>query len=242
MTLQAPITLTLSSDFNEGGALPAGWTTYDSQERRTGYSSGYTQGCRVLQFTGASRGFNYGLYFRNISGSAHQGWAKYGLSDGGTTLNLAPGHYMLKYRICNWNMPDFGSVELNIEKRTDNSSIASQTYMPTINIGNVASNSFGNPEQQAFEFDITEQGAYSIAIYSAASEWSDCIIGHLNLTAKSFVNTGIVDMQNDKRTVRNDDAVYDLQGRKVSVPHPSSPSPVLRKGIYIKNGKKYFAF
>ena len=242
VTLQAPITLTLSSDFNEGGALPAGWTTYDSQERRTGYSNGYTQGCRVLQFTGASRGFNYGLYFRNISGSAHQGWAKYGLSDGGTTLNLAPGHYMLKYRICNWNMPDFGSVELNIEKRTDNSSIASQTYMPTINIGNVASNSFGNPEQQAFEFDITEQDAYSIAIYSAASEWSDCIIGHLNLTAKSFINTGIVDMQNDQRTVRNDDAVYDLQGRKVSAPNPSSPSSVLRKGIYIKNGKKYFAF
>ena len=139
-------------------------------------------------------------------------------------------------------MPDFGSVELNIEKRTDNSSIASQTYMPSINIGNVASNSFGNPEQQAFEFDITEQGAYSIAIYSAASEWSDCIVGQLNITAKSFINTGIVDMLNDQRTVRNDDAVYDLQGRKVSAPNSSSPSSVLRKGIYIKNGKKYFAF
>ena len=118
LTLQAPKTLTLSSDFTEGGALPAGWTTYDSNERRTGYSNGYSQGCRVLQFTGASRGFNYGLYFRNISGNAHQGWAKYGLSDGGTTLNLAPGHYTLKYKICNWNMPNFGAVELNIEKST----------------------------------------------------------------------------------------------------------------------------
>ena len=139
-------------------------------------------------------------------------------------------------------MPNFGSVELNIEKNTGNSSIASQTYMPTINIGNVASNSFGNPEQQAFEFDITEQGAYSIAIYSAASEWSDCIIGQLILIANSYNDTGIDDQLNDKRTLPYDDAVYDLQGRKVSVPNPSSPSSVLRKGIYIKNGKKFFAF
>ena len=235
VTLQAPTTLTLSSEFSEGGALPAGWTTYDSKERRTGYSNGYSQGCRVLQFTGASRGFNYGLYFRNISGGVHQGWAKYGLSDGGTTLNLAPGHYTLKYKICNWNMSDFGSVELNIEKPTG-SSIASQTYMPTINIGNVASNNFSSPEQQLFEFDITEQGAYTIAVYSAASEWSDCIVGQLILTANSYNETGINAIDNSQSTISN--AIYDLQGRKVSVFNPSSASPALRKGIYILNGKK----
>jgi hypothetical protein len=237
VTLQAPKSLTLSSDFTEGGALPAGWTTYDSKERRTGYSNGYSQGCRVLQFTGSPRGFNYGLYFRNISGNAHQGWAKYGLSDGGTTLNLAPGHYTLKYKICNWNMPNFGSVELNIEKSTG-SSIASQTYIPIINIGNVTTNSFGNPEQQAFEFDITEQGAYAIAVYSAASEWSDCIVGQLILTANSYTETGISDAARVMKKVNNN-VVYDLQGRKISVSNPSSVSPALRKGIYIKNGKKY---
>ena len=227
VTLTAPTSLSLSSAFTEGGALPAGWTTYDSSERRTGYSSGYSQGCRVLQFTGSSRGFNYGLYFRNIGGRAHQGWAKYGLSDGGTTLSLAPGHYTLKYRICNWNMANFGSVvELNIEKRANGESIAKQTYMPTINIGNVASNNFGNPEQQSFEFDITEQGDYVIAIYSAASEWSDCIVGQLSLTANSFSSTDIEVIDN-LRLGSGD--VYDLQGRKVSV---------LRKGIYIQNGKK----
>ena len=229
VTLQAPKSLTLSSEFNEGGALPAGWTTYDSKERRTGYSNGYTQGCRILQFTGSSRGFNYGLYFRNISGNAHQGWAKYGLLDGGTTLNLAPGHYTLKYKICNWNMPDFGSVEVNIEKRTGSGSIASQTYMPTINIGNVASNNFGNPEQQVFEFDITEQGTYAIAVYSAASEWSDCIVGQLILTANSYSDTGIDAMPNDKGTMTNDPAIYNLQGRPVA--HPT-------KGLYIHKGKK----
>ena len=123
-------------------------------------------------------------------------------------------------------MANFGSVELNIEKRANGESIAKQTYMPTINIGNVASNNFGNPEQQSFEFDITEQGDYVVAIYSAASEWSDCIVGQLSLTANSFSSTDIEVIDN-LRLESGD--VYDLQGRKVSV---------LRKGIYIQNGKK----
>lgn len=231
VTLQAPTSLSLSSAFTEGGALPAGWTTYDSSERRVGYSSGYGQGCRVLQFTGVLRGFNYGLYFRNIGGKAHQGWAKYGLSDAGTTLSMAPGHYTLKYKICNWNMSNFGAVELYIENRAGNASIASQTYKPNINIGNVASNNFSSPEQQILEFDVTEQGDYVIAIYSAASEWSDCIVGQLSLTADSYSPTAIEVMghlEPDHRRFESD-AVYDLQGRKVSV---------LRKGIYIQNGQK----
>ena len=230
MTLQAPTLLNISSEFKEGGALPAGWTTYDSSERRIGYSSGYSQGCRVLEFTGSPRGLNYGLYFRNINGKAHQGWAKYGLSDGTTTLSLAPGHYTLKYKICNWNMPDFGSVELCIEKRTGNTCIANQTYMPTINIGNSPSNSFGNFQQETFEFDITEQGDYAIAIYSAASEWSDCIIGQLSLTANDYTPTGISAPQNNQQQITNDNEVFDLQGRRVNSP--------TKAGIYIKNAKK----
>ena len=228
VTMQAPTTLTPSTDFKEANALPAGWTTYDSSERRTGYSSGYSSGCRVLQFTGSSKGFNYGLYFRNINGKAHQGWAKYGLSDGGSTLSLAPGHYTLKYKICNWNMADFGQVEVGIERRTGSTTIASQTYMPNINIGNVASNNFSSPQQQTFEFDIAEQGDYVIAIYSAASEWSDCIVGQLSLTASSYLATGInppVTLYPSPFT-----PTYDLQGRRVESP--------AKAGLYIRNGKK----
>ena len=123
-------------------------------------------------------------------------------------------------------MANFGSVELNIEKRANGESVAKQTYMPTINIGNVASNSFGNPEQKSLEFDVTEQGNYVIAIYSAASEWSDCIVGQLSLTANSYSSTGIKVIDNLRLETGD---VYDLQGRKVSV---------LQKGIYIQNGKK----
>ena len=232
LTLQTPVSLTLSSDFTEGGALPAGWTTYDSSERRTGYGSGFSSGCRVLQFTGSPKGFSYGLYFRNINGKVHQGWAKYGLSDSGTTLSLAPGHYTLKYKICNWNMENFGTVELNIERRTGGTSIASQEYTPNINIGNVASNSFSSPQQQTFEFDVTEQGDYAIALYSAASEWSDCILGQLILTANSYIDTGIESVTSPAQGLQ-DDTFYDLQGRPIPSSHP------LPKGIYIKNGKKY---
>lgn len=226
VTLQKPTTLTLSTDFKEGGAIPAGWTTYDSNERRTGYSNGYTSGCRVLQFTGSSKGFNYGLYFRNINGNTKQGYAKFGLSGAGTTLSLAPGHYTLKYKICNWNMADFGEVELDIETRAGKS-IASQTYTPNINIGNVASNNFSSPTQQTFEFDITEQGDYVIALYSAASEWSDCIIGQLSLTANSYVTTSI---ETPTHNQAPNTPIYDIDGQRVISPTKS--------GIYISNGKK----
>ena len=228
VTLQAPTsTLSLSTSFNEGNAIPAGWTTYDSSERRIGYSNGYSSGCRVLQFTGSSKGFNYGLYFRNISGNAHAGWAKYGLSDAGTTLSLAPGHYTLKYKICNWNMSNFGQVEVCVEKR-NGQSVSNQTYMPNVNIGNVASNNFSSPAQQTFEFDITEQGDYVIAIYSAASGWSDCIVGQLSLSANSYV-TGVTEVK-DVNEIK-DNTIYDLQGRQVTNP---------QHGIFIKNNQKIF--
>jgi poly(3-hydroxybutyrate) depolymerase len=231
VTLQAPTSLIISSAFTEGGALPAGWTTYDSSERRTGYSSGYSSGCRVLQFTGSPRGLNYGLYFRNINGKAHQGWAKYGLSDGGTTLSLAPGHYTLKYKICNWNKPEFTPIELSIEKRTGSVSVASQTYTPTINIGNVASNSFGTIQQQTFEFDITEQGNYVIALYAADVEWSDCILGQLVLAANSYVATNIEAPMSTVNSQLSTDKYYTLQG--VEVEHPTH-------GVYIYNGKQVY--
>ena len=125
-------------------------------------------------------------------------------------------------------MSNYGAVELNIEKREDNASIASQTYTPSVNIGNVASNSFSNIDEQTFEFDVTEQGDYVIAIYSAASEWSDCIIGQLTLSANGNVSSGIKEF-NSNSDAPQSSAVYDLQGRIVSA---SS------KGLYIKNGKK----
>ena len=126
-------------------------------------------------------------------------------------------------------MPDFGTIELNVETRSG-TSIAQQTYTPDINIGNVASNKFNTPEQQTFEFDVTTQDDYVLAIYAAPSEWSDCIVGQLILTADSYSPAGINPTFHDKEQMRGGDAVYDLQGRKVI--HPT------KAGIYIHNGRK----
>ena len=234
VTLQAPTSLTVSQAFAEGGALPAGWTTYDGKERRVGYSNGYSLGCRVLQFTGSPRGLNYGLYFRNIEGKARQGWAKYGLTNSGTTLRLSPGHYTLKYKICNWNKPEFTPVEIGIEKSTGNGSIAKTTFTPAINIGNVASNSFGQLQQQTFEFDITEEGNYAIALYTADVEYGDCILGQLILANNSYLATGFSQIENGECGI--DNSVFDLQGRKIV--NRQSVNGKLQRGIYIMNGKK----
>lgn len=42
----------------------------------------------------------------------------------------------------------------------------------------------------------------------------------------------------DDRKSTNDDAIYDLQGRKVMT-HSSFLTPHLKKGLYIHHGKKY---
>ena len=240
-----PQAANFSSGFNDAGSVPAGWTTYDSSEKRTGYSNGFSQGCRVLEFTGSSRGLDYGFYFRNINGKARQGWAKYGLADTGCTLTLWPGHYTLRYKICNWNNSFFTPVELCIEKRTGGESVASQTYTPKVNIGNNASNNFGIIRQESFEFDIAEQGDYVIALYAADKEWSDCILGQLFLSSNGYTTTGIdhspLTIDHSPFTIDCEPfTIHDLQGRQVTSPQSGlyiirsqdgSIKKVLRKGF-----------
>lgn len=226
VTLTASQTMSLSQKFTENASIPAGWTSYDSEEKRVGYSNGYERGCRVMQLTGNPRAFNYGFYFRNISGSQHAGWIKYGLADAGATLSLAPGHYTLKYKACNWNIATFAPLEFAIETRTG-TAVVSTTYTPTVNIGNAASNGFSGVTEQTFEFDITTQGDYVIAVYSAASGWSDGMVGSLVLTAQSYGTTGVEAVRQSVTPTE----IYDIQGRRLS----QQP----RKGLFIQNGKKY---
>ena len=115
------------------------------------------------------------------------------------------------------------------EKRTGNVSIASQTYTPNINIGNKTDNNFSSPALQTFEFDITEQGDYVIAIYSAASEWSDAIIGQMYIMNNSYVATGIHTTQASQE---GNERIYNLQGQNIRSLSQQKP------GIYISNGKK----
>ena len=234
VTLAAPQTLDFSKAFAEAGCVPAGWVTQDSKEQRIGYANSFTQGCRVLRFTGATRAFDYGLYFRNIGGKNHQGWVKYGLVNTDNTLTLAPGHYTLKYQICNWNNPEFSPVEILVQQRNNFQTVATQTYTPDVNIGNVASNSFGPVAQQTLEFDVATQADFVFVFYAAAAEWADCVIGQLILTADSYDLTGISDVE---RSTLNVQRYYDLQGRQQRSTFNVQRS-TLKSGLYVKNGKK----
>lgn len=226
VTLTASQTLSLSQRFTENACTPAGWISYDGSEKRIGYVGGHGNGSRVMQLTGSPRAFNYGYYFRNINGNRHDGWIKYGLPESSATLSLAPGHYVLKFKACNWNMASFGELEFAVEKAAGGQAVASTTYKPTVNIGNNAGNGFSGVTQQTFEFDVTEQGNYVLAVYSEASGWSDGMVGELILTANGYETTGV------KTTSRAETptAIFDLQG------HRLAQAP--RKGIYIQNGKK----
>jgi poly(3-hydroxybutyrate) depolymerase len=225
LNLQAPASLNLSQAFSEAGCVPAGWAVYDSKEKRTGYSSGYGQGCRILQLTGSQRDFDYGLYIRNIEGSARAGWAKYGLAETGTALTLAPGRYVLDYRICNWNCPSFAPVEIRIEKSAGGQAVASKSFTPAVNIGNAVSNSFSGVETQTFEFAITESDSYVLAFYTADGQWTDCIIGALQLSAREYGTVGI----STATAEQGSGICYNLQG--IAVERPT-------KGMYLRNGKK----
>ena len=124
-------------------------------------------------------------------------------------------------------------MELNIEKRNGGTSVAKKSYTPTINIGNSTSNSFGNPKQQTFEFDITELDDYAIAIYTSDSSFADCMIGQLMLTNKSYDTvTGINDIDKSNTNIPRFEkgVVYDMMGRRTSIP---------QSGLYIVDGKKY---
>ncbi len=236
LTYNSPmVQYSLSQFFTEAGSLPAGWTTDDGKEQRTGPSNGYTLGCRVFQFTANRRGFNYGLYFRNVEGKPKAGTAKYGLASTNTTLTLQPGKYALKHRICNWNKPEFSPVDISIEKRSNGQVIASQTYTPTVNIGNDPSNSFGMVPQQVLEFEVTDTDDYVLVFHTAEVEYGDGVIGQLLLTVSEFTSTGIEAVHAPFYPLSEGTGeashYHNLQGQQVSN---------LTRGIYIHKGKKVY--
>ena len=139
-------------------------------------------------------------------------WAKFGDKTGRSSLTLHAGHYIIKYKVCNWNQPDFTPVTVAIEG-ADGQEVASQTYTPTVNIGNNTANKFTGVAQQTFEFDITATGDYVIAFYADASRNADFVLGQASIQAKEFFTTGIQDIsERNERKVPGTSHVYDLGG------------------------------
>ena len=232
-----PKVFALSQNIKEAGTVPIGWTTYDGNQKRYGYSDGYTSGCRVLQFTGTRHDFSYGLYFRNGTGGLKRGYAKYGLPNTNATMVLTPGHYSLKFRVVNYNRPNFSPVTFAIEHASTAEAIAEVTYTPTVNVGGNTEKNFNGSILQVYDFDVTEKDKYIVAAYADKTAMADGIIGQLYIQVKEYGTTGIEDfkLKNEEENVNSKSVngkCFDLQGRVVDESVP------LQKGFYIKEGKK----
>ena len=213
----------LHNAFTTVGSVPEGWVTYDGSERRVGFSSGYSSGSRVFQFTGAERNFDWGLYTRNVTGAAKAGYARFADKSTQTTLTLYPGNYRLLCRVTNWNQPDFTPVTAAVET-ANGQQVWATTFTPTANIGNSASNSFSGTTLETFYFDINEKGRYTLTFYTADAPWADLVVGQAALNRQGNVS-GIGGLT----VAPADGSYYNLNGQKVEQP---------RKGIYIRDGKK----
>ena len=233
-TAELPITVqeltgsyVFSKVFSDVGSVPEGWMTSDGNEERVGYSGGYSQGCRVFQFTGDTHDFEWGLYVRNVDGKPGAGYARFADAKTSTVLTLHEGQYQMLHRLANWNQPSFSPVRITIE-HLDGTVVHEETFTPTTNIGNSAENAFSGATLGRFFFDVYETAPYQITFYTADQPWADLVVGQSAVLYKGVL-TSIEDQAAPLSTPSG--TVYDLQGRRVE------PTSGL-KGIYIKNGKK----
>lgn len=216
--------------FNVEGIVPQNWYVSNGSTKRVGGSNTYTSGPRILQFTNTTRGLDYGLLVQNATGKAREAWAKFGLRTSRSKLTLAPGHYSLRFRVCNWNHPEFSPVTISIQNLSG-LEVAADTIMPTVNVGGDVGNKFLKFSLQKFEFDITEADDYVIVFYPDAARDADFVLGYLSLQALEYGTTGIINVTAPVSTSHSQ--VYDLSGRQI-------PEGKLKRGFYIIDGRKTF--
>ncbi len=210
------------------GAIPQNWYVSNGSIKRVGGGMPYADGCRILHFTNSTRAFEYGLLVQNATTREKAAFAKFGTSQGRSILSLYPGHYVIKYKVCNWNQPEFTPVTVAIED-SEGQEVASETITPTVNIGNNTGNKFTGVQQQAFEFDIAEPGDYVVAFYTGGTRNADFVLGQLTIIPSSFVSTGIKENVNVNENPKR--GTFDLSGRRLSADQ-------LKRGIYIIDGRK----
>lgn len=231
---------TLHQHFSLEGAVPQDWQVSNGSLKRVGGGTLFTNGPRILRFTGATRAFDYGLLVQNATGREKAAWAKYGVNAARSSLTLHAGHYAIKYKACNWNQPDFSPLSVCIEK-ADGQEVASETFTPTVNVGGDAANKFAKFTQHTFEFDIAETDDYVIAFYADATKNADFVLGQVNLQAKEFLPTGIQalrEFSTDAPSSPNSSSksTFDLSGRRIRTPKTSSTP--LKHGFYVIDGHK----
>ena len=228
----------LLQHLNNEGCVPQFWYVSNGSATRVGGAVPYTSGPRILRFTNESRGLDYGLLIQNVAGREKAAWAKFGVTRARSTMLLQEGHYVLSYKLYNWNQPEFSPVTIVIED-PDGQEVASKTVTPTKNIGGVTDEHFSALRLQKYEFDIPRTGEYVVAFYTDAAKNADFVLGSAIIQAKEFYSVGIKEIDNltmDNSPSKAGGAYYDLQGRLIE--NGKSVNRKLPKGIYIKDGRK----
>ena len=230
-------TYNLHQHFSSEGVVPQDWYVSTGSTKRVGGGMVYTDGARILHFTNSTRAFEYGLLVQNASGRAKAAWAKFGVGTARSTLTLHAGHYAIKYKVCNWNQPDFAPVILSIQD-VGGQEVAGETFTPTVNIGGDPAGKFTRFNQQVFEFDIAETGNYVIVFYTDAAKNADFVLGQVAIQAMEFVETGIGEIPlqpvGDKASAGK--GIFDLSGRRIAT-GKATDTP-LKPGTYIIGGRK----
>ena len=217
----------LIQNFRAEGAVPQNWCVSNGTTTRIGGGLPFTSGCRIMRFTNSTRGFDYGLLVQNPSGIEKGAWAKFGVKEARSTMTLHAGQYVLRYKMCNWNRPEFSPVTLAIEK-PDGEEVASQVYTPTVNIGGSTGNKFSGVSLQTFEFDIPETGDYVLVCYTDAAKNADFVLSLANLQANQFTETAV---RTISQSPSGQNSSFDLSGRKIAESQLKNGS--LKPGVYI---------
>ena len=208
------------TNFSQEASVPEGWETYDGVEHRMGYCDGFTSGSRVFHFTGSERDFDWGLYTRNVNGGVKEGYARYASENTSAMLTLFPGNYQLYVRVTNWNQPNFSPVTVALETM-EGEPVMTETFTPTVNIGNTATNSFSGSSAQSYQFDVLQKGRYRISFYTNDAPWADLVIGKASIRRKGDVSAvKAIDGAQPARIV-----YYNLSGQQVE--------PVMH-GLYVE--------
>ena len=219
----------LINTFTTEGVVPQNWYVCNGKQKRVGGGLPYTDGCRLLRFTNESKSFEYGLLVVNPGGREKAAWARFGDSAARSHMTLHVGSYSLKSKVINWNLPEYAPVTYVIES-LDGREVASKTFTINKNIGGNTGNAFSTGRGQTFDFDIPATGDYVFSVYTAAKQNADFVLGMAKLQAKSFSETGIMEITNDNQ-LSGKKGCYDLSGRKVD-------NTQLSSGLYIVDGRK----
>ena len=229
--------------FKNEGVVPQDWYVSNGSTKRVGGGLPYTDGPRILRFTNSARSFDYGLLVQNNTSKAKSAWAKFGDKAARSYLTMHAGHYVMRYKLCNWNQPNLSPITIAIED-LNGQEVASEIYTPKINIGNNTGNKFSGVPQKAFEFDIPETGDYVIVFYTDAARNSDFVLGQLMIQGLDYSSTGIMNVEHnpDADAAGTGDGrnqtgrMFDLSGRKIV--DGKSVNSKLSPGLYIINGRK----